>query len=219
VAATPAPLTSATGETGRRFRRRTCHPRGPDKSHLHAGITTLGDNGACGGRWGGRRSWRSQRTLVQPGLVPTVAVHLALLHLTNPAGARAVSVLMDRPCLDSKVTTLNRAWCRAGVADSHSTSGRAPPPRERPVPPTLDRPRGNVKSLPGTSIVKQRRDDSGRAEPSGDTHSSSALEAAVAILRRTASRGASHLHGLFRSGAALDESAIRSSHTRLRLEA
>jgi hypothetical protein len=169
-----------------------------------------------GGRWGGRRSWRSERELVQPGLAPTVAVHLALLHLTNPAVARAVSVLASRACLNSKVTTLDRARCSAGIAGSHPTSGRAPPPRERPVPPRLDRPWGIVNSLPGASIVKQRRDNSGQAEPSGDTHSPSAhaTERAQGL-----ARGASHLHGLFRSGAALDESAIRSSHTRLRLKA
>jgi hypothetical protein len=51
-------------------------------------------------------------------------------------------------------------------------------------------------------------DSSGRAGPSGDTHSSLALLGVMALWPR---RGASHLHGLFRSGAALDESVIRSS--------
>lgn len=39
-----------------------------------------------------------------------------LLSITNAAAARAVTMLMDRACLNSTVTTFNRAPCRAGVA-------------------------------------------------------------------------------------------------------
>lgn len=87
------------------------------------------------------------------------------------------------PCLNSNV---GRVSPRGRGPRVSPTSSRAPAPSVK-----RDPLRCGVRAK--MSIVKQRRDNSGRAGRSGNTHRSSALA------------GASHLHGHSPSGGTLDK--------------
>jgi hypothetical protein len=118
-----------------------------------------------------------------------------------------------KPCLNSNVTEpLRQSRCIVGVAGSHPANGRAPTPCVSEPVPSHCRPRRHLSNaVLFRSINCQtapRR--SGHTEPSGDTHSSSAL----AISQARGRRSASHLHGHFRSGSVLDKAKSRRSGAR-----